>query len=100
VRRVEAAVVAALLVALMVASYGVIRVIQARLFPEPNPALVVWSTRIGLFWRMGLVAYLALVLSPLALWWARRDLTGASSAAAWAIPAAALIICAQTILVP
>lgn len=99
-RRAEAAATAALGLAMIVASYAVIRVIQARLFPEPPPALVVWSTRIGMFWRLGLSAYLALITAPLALRWARRDLEGACRAAAWLVPASGLLLGAQAVFFP
>ncbi len=99
-RRAEAAVAAVLGLSLLVFLYAAVRAVQAVLFPEPNPALVVWSTRIALFWRVGLVTYGALVVSPLLLRWARRDLAGASRAAAWAVPVAGVAIGLQALVFP
>ena len=41
----------------MVGLYGAVRAIQYLLFPEPNPALIVWSAHAGYFWRIWIVAY-------------------------------------------
>lgn len=40
-------------------SYTVLRVMQALIYPEPDPRLVVWSTRVAMFWRLGVSLYLA-----------------------------------------
>jgi hypothetical protein len=37
--------------------YALIRMVQALLFPEPNPALVIWSEHSGFFWRSLTSAY-------------------------------------------
>ena len=42
---------------LSVFSYGVLRVIQMRLFPEANPADVLYSAHAGYFWRIWIVVY-------------------------------------------
>ena len=99
-RRVEAAVVVALLCAVLVLVYAGARVVQAWLYPEPNPALVIWSTRIALFWRMALAAYVALIVAPLALRWARRDLEGVCRVAAWLLPASGLLLAVQAAFFP
>ncbi len=99
-RRVEASVAAILALASVTFLYAAVRVAQAILFPEPNPALIVWSTRIALFWRIGLVVYASLMLVPMALRWARRDLVGACRAAAWAIPVAAAALAFQSAVFP
>lgn len=37
--------------------YGAVRGIQFLIFPEPNPALIVWSAHAGYFWRIWIVSY-------------------------------------------
>lgn len=99
-RRVEAAVAAILALSSVTFLYAAVRVVQALLFPEPNPALVMWSTRIAMFWRIGVVVYASLLLVPMALRWARRDLAAACRAAAWAVPAAAVALAVQAAVFP
>ena len=41
----------------MVGLYGAVRAIQFVIFPEPNPALIVWSAHAGYFWRIWIVTY-------------------------------------------
>ena len=41
----------------VVFSYAVIRVVQLKMVPEPNPALVTASAKIAMFWRLTLGAY-------------------------------------------
>ena len=40
-----------------VALYAVVRGVQYFAFPDPNPAIVVWSAHAGYFWRAWIVAY-------------------------------------------
>jgi hypothetical protein len=37
--------------------YALLRCVQASLFPEPNPATVIWSAHAGYFWRCWTVVY-------------------------------------------
>jgi hypothetical protein len=37
--------------------YAVLRLVQALLYKEPNPATVIWSAHAGYFWRVWTVAY-------------------------------------------
>ena len=37
--------------------YAVVRAIQFFIFPDPNPALVVWSAHAGYFWRVWTVVF-------------------------------------------
>ena len=39
--------------------YALLRGIQLALFPEANPATVIWSAHAGYFWRIWIVVYLA-----------------------------------------
>jgi hypothetical protein len=95
-------VIAAICLALQAAvvAYAVLRLVQARLYPEPDPALVSWTTRIGLFWRMGLSVFVATMLAPLGARWVARDLAGALRAACWLAPLAGALLGLQALLVP
>jgi hypothetical protein len=37
--------------------YAALRLVQALLFKEPNPATVIWSAHAGYFWRAWTVSY-------------------------------------------
>lgn len=37
--------------------YALVRGIQAWLFPEANPATIIWSAHAGYFWRIWIVLY-------------------------------------------
>jgi hypothetical protein len=56
------------------ATYAVLRAYEVLFRSEPNPALVVWSAHIAMFWRVGIAGYVAGMLAPLAYLAARRDL--------------------------
>src|SRR5271154_7131820 len=42
--------------------------------PEANPATIVWSAHIAMFWRLWIGVYVAGMLAPLAYAAARKDL--------------------------
>lgn len=99
-RRVEFSIATILSLSLIVILYAVVRIIQAFLFPEPNPAQVIWMTRIAMFWRLGVVTYFSLMVAPLALRWVRRDRLGACRAALWGVSIAAVLILFQSLVFP
>ena len=37
--------------------YAFVRTVQMKLFPEANPATVIWSAHAGYFWRIWIVLY-------------------------------------------
>ena len=39
--------------------YSILRIVQAVMMPEPDPALVLWSEHSGFFWRAWTCAYAA-----------------------------------------
>lgn len=41
-----------------VLGYAVVRVVSAAFFPEPSPAIVVWSERSAFVWRSALALYI------------------------------------------
>jgi hypothetical protein len=67
-----ATVVAALLS--VPATYAVLRTSEVLLLREPNPATIVWSPHIAVFWRLLVAGYVAGMVGPLAYMAARRDL--------------------------
>jgi hypothetical protein len=68
-RRKTSAVIAvtALGAALLVpATYAVLRTFDVLVLPpEPNPATIVWSAHIAMFWRLNIAAYVASMATPL-----------------------------------
>lgn len=80
--------------------YVIARLIQLRVAPEPDPALVVWSTRIGMYWRLFIGVYGGALVAPMAYAWARRDLDAATRALVVAVPVTALAIALQGAFVP
>jgi hypothetical protein len=86
--------------AVAVAAYAVVRAIQFFLYPDPNPATLVWSAHSGFFWRVWTVGYAggiaAFVAFPLAL--TRPDAAARTLASAVAV--AAVMLALQTALLP
>jgi hypothetical protein len=67
-----ATVVAALLS--VPATYAVLRAYEVLFRKEPNPATIVWSPHIAMFWRLAVAGYVAGMVGSLAFMAARRDL--------------------------
>lgn len=80
--------------------YAVIRVAQAVIFAEPDPALVIWSEHAGFFWRAWTVAYVGGMAAFVAWLGSRRDSARVARILARAIPISAALLAAQAILVP
>jgi hypothetical protein len=56
------------------ATYAVLRAYEVLFKSEPNPATIVWSPHIAMFWRLTAAVYVAGMVAPLAYIAARRDL--------------------------
>ena len=41
-----------------VLGYAAVRAVEATFFPEPSPAVVIWSERSGFVWRSALALYI------------------------------------------
>ena len=69
------AVAAALAAALLSvpATYAALRGYDVLFKSEPDPATIIWSARIAMFWRLGVGAYVAGMLALPAYALARRD---------------------------
>ncbi len=62
--------------------YSLLRIVQAVLLPEPDPATVLWSEHSGFFWRAWIAAYAA----------------GALAFVAWLFPDRALRLLARAVM--
>jgi hypothetical protein len=82
------------------ALYAVVRVVQALVFPEPDPALIIWSEHAGFFWRSWTVAYVGGMAAFLAYLASARHAPALASFLARAVPFAAALLTAQALLVP
>ncbi|MBX3192204.1 MAG: hypothetical protein KF819_34765 [Labilithrix sp.] len=96
--RLALAIIAAC--ATSVALYAIIRVAQALLFQEADPALVIWSAHAGFFWRAWTAAYFGAMVGFVAWIAASRDPGRLASILARAVPVAAVLGAAQGLLVP
>jgi hypothetical protein len=84
------------------ALYAIVRGVQYVAFPEPNPALVVWSAHSGYFWRLWIVAYAGGAAAFVA-WLVARDERAeerAARALAAAAPVAGALVAAQAVFLP
>ncbi|HEY8075914.1 MAG TPA: hypothetical protein VIF62_17425 [Labilithrix sp.] len=84
----------------MPATYAILRAYEALLRSEPNPALVVWSPHIAVFWRLGIAVYVAGMVAPLAYVAARRDLRRLSRVLCTAVVVVGAMIGIQGLLLP
>ena len=80
--------------------YALVRGIQARLFPEANPATVIWSAHAGYFWRIWIVLYGSGVVGFLVFYFTK---THSEKLAKWlknGAIVAAVAIAIQALLLP
>jgi hypothetical protein len=80
--------------------YAVVRGIQKILFPEANPATVIWSAHAGYFWRIWIVLYASGVVAFLVYRFSREH---SESLAKWlknGVIVAAVAILIQGIFLP
>ncbi len=80
--------------------YAVVRLAQALLFPEPDPALVIWSEHAGFFWRVLTVGYVGGMVAFLTWVASARGALRVADVLARAVPVAASLLAVQVILVP
>jgi hypothetical protein len=83
-----------------VGAYAVVRAIQKVVYPDPNPAALVWSAHAGFFWRVWTVAYLGGVATFVTFVVARGRTTAAARALAPAIAVAAALLVLQSVFLP
>ena len=80
--------------------YASVRVAQALIFTEPDPALVIWSEHAGFFWRALTVGYVGGMVAFLTWIASARSAPRVAEVLARAVPVAASLLAAQAILVP
>jgi hypothetical protein len=83
-----------------VALYAIIRIAQALLFSEPDPALVIWSEHAGFFWRSWTAVYVGGMIGFVAYVAAGREPERTTRALAIFVVGAALLVAVQGVLVP
>ncbi len=83
-----------------VALYAALRLIQAQLFPEADPATVIWSAHAGHFGRCWTAAYAGALVGFAAYAAGRRTPDRVARALLRALPVAMGLIVAQGVLVP
>jgi hypothetical protein len=100
----EGAVTCAISVAwglvIAVGAYAIVRAIQKVVYPDPNPAALVWSVHAGFFWRVWTVAYLGGVAAFVTFVVARGRTRAAARALAPAIAIAAGLLALQSAFLP
>ena len=98
--RLAAAVAACWGAVVAVAAYAVVRGIQFFVYPDPNPATLVWSAHAGFFWRCWTCAYAGGFAAFVAFLVARGRPEAAARTLAPAIAVAAAMLAAQTAILP
>jgi hypothetical protein len=83
-----------------VGAYAITRAIQHFVFPEPDPATVVWSAHAGFFWRIWTVAYAGGVAAFVVWIVARGRRAAAIRALAPAVVVAAALLVLQSAFLP
>jgi dolichyl-phosphate-mannose--protein O-mannosyl transferase len=101
-RRQPAPLLAALLGALLAVptAYAAQRGYDALFSPEANPATVVTSLRIAMYWRLAVAAYVGGMVAPLVYLAARRDLLRTLRALEAMVLVAAALLFVQGTLLP
>ena len=83
-----------------VGAYAVVRAIQFVLYPDPNPATLVWSAHAGFFWRCWTCAYAGGIASFVAYLVTRGEPARAVRGLGPAIAVAALLLALQVTFLP
>lgn len=82
------------------ALYAIMRVFQALVFPEPDPALIIWSEHAGFFWRSWTVGYVGGMVAFVTWLVSARHALRVARVLTAAVPASAALLAAQGVLVP
>jgi hypothetical protein len=82
------------------ATYAVLRVFEVLFKSEPNPATIVWSAHIAMFWRLVVGGYVAGMMATLAYLAARRDLARTTRALCVSVFVVGAMIGIQGLLMP
>ncbi len=82
------------------ALYALVRIGQALLLDEPDPALVIWSEHAGYFWRILTAAYGGGMMGLLTWFVSARDPERTARVLARAVPVVAALLAVQAALLP
>jgi hypothetical protein len=82
------------------ATYAALRAFEVVFLSEPNPASVVWSPHIAVFWRLIVAGYVSGMVAPLAFVSARQDLMRTVRVLCGGVFVVGAIIGVQGILMP
>lgn len=82
------------------ALYAILRVAQALIFTEPDPALVIWSEHAGFFWRSWTVVYVGGMAAFLTWLASARHAPRVAAFLSKAVAVSAVLLTAQALLVP
>ena len=99
-RGVNIAIAAAWGLVVAVLLYGAVRTIQYFVFPEPNPATVVWTAHAGYFWRIWIVSFAGGIAAFAAYLLAQRDPGRVARALVPGVAIATIVVTAQGVLLP
>jgi len=84
----------------VVATYAGLRAYEAFFKSEPNPALVIWSAHIAMFWRLGIGGYTAGLVTVLVFTLASRSFSLATRVTAVLVPVVGAMIAIQGAFLP
>jgi len=82
------------------AVYALLRAYDVAFRTEPNPARIVWSPHIAMFWRLAVGAYVAGMVATLAFIAARRDVARTTRALSIAVIVVGAMSLAQGLAMP
>jgi hypothetical protein len=82
------------------ATYALIRAFEVLFMSEPNPATVVWSPHVAVFWRLVIAGYVSGMVAPLAFLAARRDLMRTTRVLCGSVFVVGMLIGVQGMLMP
>ena len=95
-----AAIVAANALLAVVVTYAVLRAYDVLFKSEPNPATVIVSAKIAMFWRLGVGAYVAGMIAFVVYFAARKNLGLTTRVTAHLVTIAFAIVALQGVFLP
>jgi hypothetical protein len=84
----------------IVATYALLRGYDAAFKAEANPATIVWSAHIAMFWRLGVGLYVGGFAAIMVLVFGQRNLGATVRVTAALVPAIGALIALQGIFLP
>lgn len=83
-----------------VGAYALVRTVQFFVYPDPNPATLVWAAHAGFFWRSWTCAYAGAIAGFIAYVPTRRNLAASVRALGPAVAFVAVFLALQTCVFP